>query len=166
MSKLKVTDRNRYIIRDSIVDGVGLRSVVFVQGCNHNCKGCHNPSTHSFKKGVEIEVRDIVDEIDKDIINKAVTISGGDPMYQADSLLELVKRLKSKGYNIWVYTGFCLEELNGVQLEVLNYIDVLVDGRFEEEKKSMSLKFKGSSNQRLIDIQRYVNTGIIEELRF
>lgn len=150
--RLKVVDGD-YIIRDSIVDGVGLRNVLFLQGCAHHCKGCHNPQTHNFEAGVYKEVEELADELLKDSITKNVTISGGDPMYQPQELAELLKILKARGCDIWVYTGFTFYELKGEQLEVLKYTDMLVEGKFIEEQKTMSKLYRGSSNQNIIDVQ-------------
>lgn len=153
-----------YIIKDSIVDGVGLRNVLFTQGCKHNCKGCHNPGTHPFNLGKDIGIDKIIEELTKDTLATGITISGGDPMYQPEAVYELVKRLKGMGYNIWIYTGFGIKELDNVQKRVLEFIDVLVDGRFIEQEKSMEIKYKGSANQRLIDVPLYIKTGKIKEI--
>ena len=151
------------IAYESLVNGPGLRRVFFSQGCKHNCKGCFNPETHSFELGEEKDM----DILIKDIINstfiKGVTFSGGDPLEQADKFAYIAKNLndkiKDREFNIWCYTGYKLEYiLNNLDerlgwKELINNIDVLVDGRFEEDKKENSLKFKGSTNQRIIDIK-------------
>ena len=121
---------------DSIVDGEGIRAVIWTQGCSHDCKGCHNPETHDFKKGFSKNIDDLKKEIDLLSNHDGVTFSGGDPLFQVEPVLELAKYIKNKGLNIWCYTGFTFEQLlimtksNKKLLELLNNIDVLVDGRF------------------------------------
>lgn len=145
---------------DSIVDGEGIRSVIWFQGCSHNCLGCHNPETHDFSLGVERSISDIEDEIKKLEYQSGITFSGGDPMMQVDALTELAKFTKECGMNVWCYTGFTFEELmelakkNPKYLEALGYIDVLVDGKFVQDLKSFETVFRGSSNQRIIDVRK------------
>ena len=136
---------------DSIVDGPGLRMVLWCQGCKHNCKGCHNPKTHNFKDGFLIPIDDIKAQIDNNKLNKGITFSGGDPMEQPIPLLEIAKYCKSKDLNIWCYTGYLYEDIiNDIdRKELLKYIDVLVDGRFVEDLYDIDLEFRGSSNQRI-----------------
>lgn len=145
-------------ISDSIVDGPGVRYVVFAQGCDHHCKGCQNPQTWDFNKGKLVEVKELFDDIMKSVISKRVTFSGGDPFYQCKEFAELAKMLKKEGFEIVAYTGFTFEQLMSNpdydRFELLSNIDYLVDGKFEEDKKSLSLRFKGSSNQRIIDVQK------------
>lgn len=147
-------------IPDSIVDGPGVRYVVFAQGCNHHCKGCQNPQTWDFNKGKSVEVEDLFDDIMNSVISKRVTFSGGDPFYQVPAFAELARMLKKEGFEIIAYTGFTFEELmsdlDNDYINLLEQIDYLIDGRFEEDKKSLSLKFIGSSNQRIIDIQKSI----------
>ena len=147
-------------IPDSIVDGPGVRYVVFAQGCNHHCKGCQNPQTWDFNKGKSIEVKDLFDDIMKSVISKRVTFSGGDPFYQVPAFVELAKMLNQEGFEIIAYTGFTFEELmsdlDNDYINLLEQIDYLIDGKFEEDKKSLSLKFMGSSNQRIIDVQKSI----------
>ena len=141
---------------DSIVDGEGIRTVIWTQGCSHKCKGCHNPETWSFKDGYLVDVDSIINEIDKLEGQDGITLSGGDPLFQIDPCLEIVKYCKEKKLNVWCYTGFMFEQLlnmnNPKILEFLSYVDVLVDGPFILEKRSLDLKFKGSENQRVIDV--------------
>ena len=150
---------NEYITLDSIVDGPGLRMVIWFQGCNHFCRDCHNPKTHSFSKGNWVDIENIKSEILKEF-NKGcydgITFSGGDPIYQIDALYELTEFAKNIGLNVWVYTGFIYEDILTFNKEIskkLKYIDVLVDGPFERELKTFDCIYRGSSNQRLIDIQ-------------
>lgn len=143
---------------DSIVDGEGIRSVIWTQGCPHHCVGCHNPETHSYKKGVLVTIDEIKEKIDKLEGQDGITFSGGDPMEQAKECAEIAKYCKDRGLNIWCYTGYKYEELlkkNDLEvLEFLNYIDVLVDGKFRIEEKSYDALFRGSTNQRLIDVKK------------
>lgn len=138
---------------DSIVDGVGLRTVFWFQGCLHHCAGCHNPSTWSLDKGFIADTDELVDFYLRQKLQSGVTISGGDPFYQTNALLDLSMKLKRYGTNIWVYTGFMFEELQLKYKDIIQYIDVLVDGLFILEQRDLSLYFKGSRNQRVIDIQ-------------
>lgn len=133
------------IIHDSIVDGYGLRTTVFFQGCNHMCKGCQNKSTWDRQGGYEISVNDLFEKIKENNFTKKVTLSGGEPLLQKE-LAELLKLLKENEYDIWLYTGFKKEV---VKKEILDNIDVLVDGKFIEELKDTTLKFRGSSNQNI-----------------
>lgn len=142
---------------DSIVDGPGLRAVVWFQGCKHDCKGCHNPETQTMNVGIKKTVDEICNEICLLENQNGITFSGGDPMFQPEALLEILKYTKSLGYNIWCYTGFVYEALlkkTEVYRGILKYIDVLIDGRFELDKKTFECKFRGSYNQRLIDVQK------------
>ncbi len=142
---------------DSIVDGKGLRTVIWFQGCSHNCKGCHNPKTFPFNTGIELDTKDIFNMIDNLEDQDGITFSGGDPMFQPEAFLEILKYSKSKGYNNWAYTGFLYEDIlnkDKVYLEILKYIDVLIDGKFVLEEKTFEAKYRGSRNQRLIDVQK------------
>ncbi len=153
------------IQEDSIVDGEGIRSVIWFQGCPHHCKECHNPETWDFAGGVEVAIDDIKKQIDELEFQAGVTFSGGDPMSQVEGLVELAKYVKEKGMNVWVYTGYLYEDLvkmgekNPSYDEVFNYIDVLVDGPFMIDLKSFDVAFRGSSNQRLIDIPKTREKG-------
>lgn len=143
---------------DSIVDGPGLRTVIWTQGCSHNCKGCQNPSTHDFNGGALVPIEAVKEAIDELEYQAGITFSGGDPMYQPEACNELAKYCRSKGYNIWVFTGFTFEELmkmsktKPIYREFLENIDVLVDGKFILEQRDLGLLFRGSRNQRLIDV--------------
>ena len=145
---------------DSIVDGEGIRSVIWFQGCPHHCPECHNPETWPFDDGYEVKIEDLKKQIAELEFQKGVTFSGGDPMAQPDALLELVKCVHDNNMNVWVYTGYNYEELlelkkkNIVYGEILKNIDVLVDGRFMIDKKSFDVKFRGSTNQRILDVPK------------
>ena len=143
---------------DSIVDGQGIRTVIWTQGCSHNCPFCHNPSTHDFKGGELVDLEDVASALENLSGQDGVTFSGGDPMFQPKACSILAKKVHELGMNVWAYTGFTFEELikstNKDILDFLNEIDVLIDGKFEIEKKSMDLEFRGSSNQRIIDVPK------------
>jgi anaerobic ribonucleoside-triphosphate reductase activating protein len=141
--------------QDSIVDGEGIRMVIWTQGCSHNCEGCHNRETHSFTGGFLQDVEELKNEISKVKDHDGITLSGGDPFFQVEPCLEIAKYCKSLGLNVWAYTGFTYEKLidNPKTLEFLKYIDVLIDGLFILSEKSLSLKFKGSKNQRIINVK-------------
>ncbi|KMT21420.1 anaerobic ribonucleoside-triphosphate reductase activating protein [Clostridium cylindrosporum] len=144
------------ITKESLVDGPGIRYVIFSQGCNHNCKGCHNPSTHSFDKGKEFDVEEIL----QDILNRkhidGVTFSGGDPFYQPEEFGYIAKRLREENIHIISYTGFKYENIldNYKMKELLENVDILIDGPFIENKKTFKMAFRGSENQRAIDVKK------------
>lgn len=141
---------------DSIVDGEGVRTVLWTQGCSHNCKGCHNPGTHDFKGGFEVDTEELIEEIKNLEGQEGITFSGGDPMFQTDACLEIAKYAKEQGLDVWCYTGFKFEDIVNIPKfrKFLEYIDVLVDGKFIEEEKSLNLDFRGSRNQRIIDVPK------------
>ncbi len=142
--------------RDSVVDGEGIRTVIWTQGCSHNCEGCHNVGTHSFKDGFEVDLKDVFNELEKLVFSQdGITLSGGDPFFQVEACSKIAKKAKELGLNVWAYTGFTYDQIlsNPKQMELLKYIDVLVDGKFLIDEFSLDLKFKGSKNQRIIDVQ-------------
>ena len=143
---------------DSIVDGKGIRTVIWTQGCSHNCPFCHNPSTHDFKGGELIELEDVLYKLEQLEGQDGITLSGGDPFFQPKPCLQIAKKAHELGMNVWAYTGFTFEELfekaNKDILELLTEIDVLIDGKFDQNKKSLDLEFRGSSNQRIIDVAK------------
>lgn len=149
------------IVRDSIVDGVGVRDVVFFQGCGKRCPGCHNPDTWDYQGGCHRFIGDLANEL-SDSIND-VTISGGEPIDQFDDLLELCRMLSEQGKKIWVYTGNVVDPTKSIYQRLAQYVDVIVDGRFVEDKKDCNLLFRGSSNQRLINLPTSVALGEIVE---
>ena len=150
---------------DSIVDGPGLRTVIWTQGCGHHCKGCQNEQTWDFNGGGLVPISMVKEAIDELEYQTGITFSGGDPMFQPEACNELAKYCKEKGYNIWVYTGFTYEELQEmaktkpIYHEFLEKIDVLVDGRFILEQRDLSILFRGSRNQRLIDVPKTLASG-------
>ena len=141
---------------DSIVDGEGIRTVLWTQGCYHHCQGCHNQGTWDPQGGYLVDVEEIKKEISQLQGQDGLTLSGGEPMLQAKSCLEIAKYCQQLNLNVWCYTGYTFEQLlslkNNDIMELLNYIDVLVDGKFILEQRSLDLKFKGSENQRVIDV--------------
>ena len=143
-------------VQDSIVDGPGLRYSVFVQGCTHACPGCHNPESQPHSGGEVREVAEVLADIRKNPLVHSVTLSGGEPLQQAEACAELASALKAEGYDIWTYTGYLYEDLlaHGDEhaRKLLENTDVLVDGPFVEDLRSLDIKWRGSSNQRLIDV--------------
>jgi len=141
------------IVYDSIVDGPGLRATIFVQGCTHNCPGCHNPSTHDLNGGTEVDINDIINDLEKHKKQfSGVTLSGGEPLLQQDKLIPICLWCINNHKDIWLYTGFTYEKVN--TLEIMDYIDIVVDGQFIEKYKSYNCLFKGSTNQRIIDVKQ------------
>ena len=148
------------ITPESIVDGEGIRYVIFVQGCPHHCVGCHNPSTHSFDGGEVVAIRDILTDIEKNSkYIDGITLSGGEPFCQIDQCSIIAKKAQELGLTVWCYTGFSFEELYGRQDKLLNYIDVLVDGPFVLNERSLNLEFRGRKNQRIINVHDSLITG-------
>lgn len=150
-----------------IANGPGIRVSLFVQGCNHHCPGCFNQDTWDFEGGrifnrrVKIQFLDLANK-DKNIVG--FSILGGEPLQQGEAMLDLVKSMKEQFPNktIWMWTGYRFEELNEEQLEIISYIDVLVDGRFVESEKCLKDRFRGSYNQRIIDVQK---TLVVKEIQ-
>ena len=155
------------IVNDSVVDGLGIRMTLFTQGCPHRCPGCHNPHTHDYKGGYEITLGDIADKVKANPLLDGMTFSGGEPFEQAEGLSELALWLHENGLDLWCYSGYTLEELKAKAKEnehigiLLKSVDVLVDGRFVEEKKNLMLNFRGSENQRVIDMNKTREQGEI-----
>lgn len=149
------------IIENSIVDGQGIRYVVFVQGCPHHCEGCHNPDTWEFRDNKLIEIDTIVDALKDDFLCQGITFSGGEPFMQATDLIKLADKIHNLGKDVWCYTGFTIEQLlefSDDKRELLNHIDVLVDGKFELAERNTFLHFRGSNNQRVIDVKKTLQT--------
>lgn len=146
--------------RESVVDGKGIRYVIFAQGCPHKCKGCHNPKTHSFNGGYICEADELIEEIRKNNHLDGITCSGGECFEQAKAFAYIAEKIRAEGMSVWAYTGYDFEYILNCKNnrpewdELINNIDVLVDGSFKEELKDLSLSFRGSSNQRIIDIRK------------
>lgn len=152
---------------ESIVDGPGFRYVIFTQGCKHNCVGCHNPQTHDPEGGYLEDTDNLLVQIKKNPLLKGITLSGGEPFDQAEALVDFVKEVKALGYSIFAYSGYTFEQLmeggksRTAWRELLELCDYLVDGPFVLEKRSLELLFRGSSNQRLIDVQKTLEAGTV-----
>lgn len=148
------------LIHESLVNGPGIRRVFFSQGCKHNCNGCFNTETHSFSGGELFDMEDLISDIKNNPMIKGVTFSGGDPFEQSDKFSYMAKELKQLNINIWCYTGYKFEDLisnkkdNCYFGELLKNIDVLIDGKFDKNKVSEDLKYRGSYNQRIIDVKK------------
>ena len=153
------------IVQDSIVDGVGLRLVVFAQGCLKKCPDCHNPNTHDPMGGREVPVDEIVDMMKRNPLTDGLTLSGGEPFLQAEECALLASKTHELGLNVWCYSGSTYEELleeaekDDYYAKLLEEIDVLVDGMFVSAQKSLKLKWRGSVNQRLIDVKKSRKAG-------
>ncbi len=168
MSKIRLSG----IIRESIVDGPGIRFVIFTQGCNHNCKGCQNIITHDVNGGYISDTENLLNAIKQNPLLSGVTFSGGEPFLQAKPLAELAKQIHSIGLDVITYTGYTIEKLmrginedNGWK-DLLEQTDILIDGPFIAEKKSLLLEFRGSSNQRIIDPRSSLKLGRAIEKTF
>lgn len=156
------------VANDSIVDGPGLRYSIYTQGCSHGCPGCHNAGSWPFDGGYEADIDELIEDIESNKLINDVTLSGGDPFEQPKSVAELASKLHALHYGLWAYSGYTLEELQELAKanknikQILDVIDVLVDGRFIESQKSLELHWRGSSNQRVIDMKEYRDTGKIK----
>jgi anaerobic ribonucleoside-triphosphate reductase activating protein len=147
------------IIEESIVDGPGLRYVLFTQGCPHGCPGCHNPQTHEAGGGTEASSPELIEGLRRSLADNplldGVTISGGEPFAQALEILPFADAVRELDLNLWIYTGYTIEEIiergSPDEMALLERADVLVDGRFEIEKRTLETRFVGSSNQRIIE---------------
>ena len=165
MEESKNTIRIAGVVRESIVDGPGLRFTVFCQGCPHHCEGCHNMATHDFSGGYDCEISKIMDAIDQNPLLDGVTFSGGEPMCQPEAFYNLAVQVKERGLNIVTYTGFTYEELLQMTEKdkwikgLLELTDILIDGRFVLEERDLTLQFRGSRNQRVIDMNLTRSSG-------
>lgn len=162
------------IVRESIVDGPGIRLTVFCQGCPHKCPGCHNPETHDFTAGREISTDSILEEFDKNPILAGITFSGGEPMCQPVPFAALAKAVKERGRTVTIFSGYTLNQLmdracgktDNLSLEerratarLIQLCDILIDGPFIKAQRDLKLRFRGSSNQRVIDMNRTREIG-------
>ena len=150
------------IVSDSIVDGPGIRTAIFAQGCPHHCKGCHNPETWEFGCGTLIPVEAVVEIVQSNPLCRGVTFSGGEPFAQAAEFAQLAALLKEKGYEVASYSGYTFEQLlNGTEDQklLLGTIDILIDGPFIQSQKSLELVFRGSRNQRILDVRKSLIEG-------
>ena len=155
------------ILGDSIVDGPGIRTTVFAQGCPHHCPGCHNPETWEFGCGTAVPAEAILEMVQSNPLCRGVTFSGGEPFAQAEAFAELAQMLKAKGYEVASYSGYTFEQLlsgTKAQRQLLQFIDVLIDGPFLQEQKSLELSFRGSRNQRILDVPASLQSGVATQI--
>lgn len=149
------------IIEGTSVDGPGLRTAIYIAGCRHQCPGCHNPESWTMEGGSLMEIDDLMEIIAENDFN--VSLSGGDPLYHSDAVAELCRRIKTElGKTVWCYTGFTWEEITSTPSlrSAMTHIDVVVEGRFVAALRDTSLRFRGSSNQRIIDVAASLDSGI------
>ncbi len=157
---------------ESISNGLGWRAVLFVSGCPHNCPGCQNKIAQDYNYGEKFDKQKIIDRICDNSILKGITISGGEPLCKENvgEVLDFIKEVKKvrPNFNVWCYSGYTIEELknrnDNTTNEALNEIDVLVDGRFVQDKKDPTLKFRGSSNQRILDVHKCIQENKIVQI--
>ena len=148
-----------YTYPETIVDGEGIRYSIYLAGCRHHCKGCHNKASWNPQAGsllTQQKVDEIINEINANPLLDGITFSGGDPFYNPEEFLPLIKTIKERtNMNVWCYTGYTYEQLMGMEVcrEILKLVDVLVDGKFIEDLYSPYLEFRGSSNQRIIKLR-------------
>ena len=147
------------IVPESIVDGDGIRYAVFMQGCQRHCEGCQNPATHALDGGKIIDTAEIIAAIKRNPLLSGITLTGGEPLLQIPAATELAKATKNLGLNVWCYTGFVFEEIPAAAQELLNYVDVLVDGPFILSQRDLELDFRGSRNQRIINLNEWRNAN-------
>ena len=151
------------LVQDSIVDGPGLRFTVFTQGCVHRCAGCHNPETHDPDGGSEMTADEVIRKMLSNPLTDGVTLSGGEPFIQPADCATVAEAAKNAGLNVWTYTGWTFEELiespDPDVHKLLSLTDVLADGRFVLGERSLNLKWRGSRNQRLIDVKKSLWEG-------
>lgn len=150
------------ILPDSIVDGPGIRTTVFCQGCPHHCPGCHNPETWAFGTGTEMDEETIFQIVRSNPLCRGVTFSGGEPFAQSAGFAKLAQMLKKEGYEIAAYTGYTFEDLlsgSEEQRDLLSLLDILIDGPFLLAEKSLEVPFRGSKNQRILDVPKSLQAG-------
>ncbi len=150
------------IVSDSIVDGPGIRTAIFAQGCPHHCPGCHNPETWDFGCGTQISEEAVLSIVRSNPLCRGVTFSGGEPFAQAAAFARLARLLKDAGYEVASYSGYTFEELlTGTedQKQLLAEIDILIDGPFLLPEKSLEVPFRGSRNQRILDVKKSLAAG-------
>lgn len=163
MAKVRIAG----VVRESIVDGPGIRFTVFTQGCPHNCEGCHNARTHDFAGGYDCDTKRLLSEVLKDPLLAGVTLSGGEPFCQPQPLAELAEAVHEHGLSVMAYSGYTYEQLCAMEQEtpavgrLLDATDFLVDGRFELSQRDLTLQFRGSRNQRIIDVAASRRAGCV-----
>ena len=150
------------IVSDSIVDGPGIRTTVFSQGCPHHCEGCHNPETWEFGCGTPISEEAVLQIVTSNPLCRGVTFSGGEPFAQAEGFAKLGKLLKERGYEVASYSGYTFEQLlrgTKAQRQLLETIDILIDGPYLQQERSLEISFRGSRNQRILDVPASLTAG-------
>lgn len=158
--------------KESVVDGPGIRAVVFAQGCPHLCPGCHNPETWDCEGGYDLEIEDLLYQISANPLLKGITLTGGEPFAQAEAFSELTARVKDMGLDVVTYSGYTYEELieqgqiNKSLKKLLENTDILIDGPYVEALKDLSLAFRGSRNQRIIDVKESLQSGRVVQLEY
>lgn len=168
MSKIRVSG----FTKESVTDGPGIRAVLFTQGCPHCCPGCHNPSTWNYEGGYEIEVEDIINLIQPNRLLQGLTISGGEPFAQANEAADLAARIQGLGLDVVTYSGYTFEQLvemgenDPAVRRLLEVTDILIDGGFRLEERDLSLAFRGSRNQRIINLKETLKTGELALLEY
>lgn len=160
------------VVKESIVDGPGIRFVIFSQGCPHHCQQCHNSITHDFDGGYDCKIEKILEAIDENPLLAGVTFSGGEPVCQPKGFLSLGKALKERNLDIIMYSGYTYEELikmaekNLALKKLLGTIDTLIDGKYDDSKRDLTLLFRGSGNQRIIDMKKslFLGEAVLSEI--
>ena len=149
------------IVNDSIVDGPGLRLAIFAQGCPHHCPGCHNPESHDFAGGSDMDTVKIIARMDANPLLDGITLTGGEPFEQPDACRILADAAHARGLNVWAYSGYTFEQLCAVpeKRRLLEACDVLVDGPFLLAERSLDLRFRGSKNQRVLKVAELLAGG-------
>ena len=156
---------------ESLVNGPGIRRVFFAQGCLHRCEGCHNPETHDLNGGELFKIDELIEDVKENPMIKGVTFSGGDPFEQAEAFTILAKKLRDINKTVWCYTGYTFENIiknkdNKQWQDLLNNIDVLIDGKFILSEKTDTLKYRGSNNQRIIDVKESLNNDEVITIEY
>lgn len=153
------------LVEESVVDGPGMRLVIFTQGCKHDCEGCHNPQTHDLDGGETVTVDDLKDKIDHQKLIRGITFSGGEPFLQSKAMAVLARYAKEKGLHTLAYTGYTFEQLDAMRqddqaiADFLSQLDMLVDGPFILAERDITLQFRGSRNQRILDMPASLKKG-------
>lgn len=147
------------LVPESFVDGSGIRYAVFMQGCRRRCAGCHNPATHDIQGGYLVDTAEIIADFRRNKLLSGITLSGGEPLLQIPAATELARAAKFFGLNVWLYTGFTFETLPDDARPLLKFVDVIVDGAFDIAQRDLDLQFRGSRNQRIIDVKKTLACG-------
>ena len=156
------------ITLESIEDGPGYRLVLYTQGCPHGCTGCHNPDTHNNDGGYEEDTGNIIQKVLDNSLLDGIAISGGEPLIQPGAMCEIAKELRKKNRSVLVYSGYTYEQIldmGAKEKELLKNVDILIDGKYEKTKATMDLPFRGSANQRIIDVQKSLKEGTVAEYK-